>query len=80
MVAAFWRSDNDPYQENDVTDDADDAIGHDAGSEFEVLEHENENEEHSSVKQWNSNGLLSNQTIPLYANEFEIKKAQKQEV
>lgn len=80
FVVAAWRCDNDPHEEDDVADDTDDAVRQDAGAKFEVLEDEDEEEEDSSVGQGVGNAVLASNSFPLYANEFEVEKSQKEQV
>ncbi len=72
---AAWRCDNDPHEEDDITDDTDDAVCQDAGAKFEVLEDEDEEEEDSSVGQGVGNAVLTNNSFPLYANELKVEKS-----
>ena len=77
---AAWRCDNDPHEEDDITDDTDDAVCQDAGAKFEVLEDEDEEEENSSVDQGVGNTVLTHNSFPLYTNELKVKKPQKEQV
>lgn len=66
---------NDPNQKDKVRDYANNSIGHDAGPELEILQHEDKDEEHNRVDYHVGYAELvgRDETHPLRDDELEVQ-------